>query len=91
MNIQHNEHEKKFFIPLEEEEVVLNYSLEGNVIDFHHTFVPLSARGKGLAEKIVKAGFEYARANKLKVVPSCPYISGTFLSRYPEYQSLVES
>ena len=89
MNIQHDAVAQKFFITLETEETHLNYRLEENAIDFYHTFVPDSVRGKGIAEKIVKAGFEYAAQKKLKVIPTCPYISGAFLSRHPEYRSLI--
>ncbi len=90
MDVQHDAKSRKFFVMLESEEAVLNYHLQENVIDFYHTFVPESGRGKGIAEKLVKAGFEYAREQKLKVIPTCPYISGTFLNRHPEYQPLVE-
>ncbi len=90
MNIQHDEGAHRFFIPLGAEDAVLDYHLEEGAINFYHTFVPPSARGKGLAEKIVKAGFKYARQKKLKVIPSCPYISGAFLARYPEYKALVK-
>ncbi len=89
MNIQHDTKALKFFVTLGMEEAVLNYNLEGNAVEFYHTFVPSSARGKGIAERMVKAGFEYARTKKLKVIPTCPYISGAFLSLYPEYRSFV--
>ena len=87
--IQHDPEAEKFFITLDGDEAILEYHLDGNVMDFYHTYVPNSVRGKGIAEKIVTAGFEYARAKNLKVMPSCPYISATFLKRYPQYQSLV--
>ena len=90
MNIQHDAVAQKFFITLGTEEAHLNYRLEGNTIDFYHTFVPDSIRGKGIAEKIVKAGFEYAAQQKLKVIPTCPYVSGAFLSRHAEYHSLIK-
>ena len=86
----HDPDARKFFIPLGTEEAALDYKLDGSVIEFHHTFVPDSSRGKGVAEKLVTAGFEYARENALQVIPTCPYVSGTFLERHPEYRSLVQ-
>ncbi len=86
----HDSEARKFFILLGTEEAVLDYKLEGSTIEFYRTFVPDSARGKGIAEKIVKAGFEYAREKKLQVIPTCPYVSETFLNRHPEYRSLVQ-
>ena len=74
---------------VEGQEALLAYSQKGNLLDFHHTFVPESLRGRGLAEKVVKAGFDYAKEKGLKVLPTCPYISGPFLARHKEYRSLV--
>lgn len=91
MTVEHDPKSHKFFVVLGGEEAVLEYELDGSIINFYHTFVPNSARGKGVAEKLVKAGFEYARSNQLKVIPSCPYISQTFLNRYQEYRLLVKT
>ena len=40
-------------------------------------------------EKIVEAGFEYARAWGLKVIPTCPYVSHYFLKKRKEFLALV--
>ena len=90
MNVQHDPKEQKFFITVDDGEAVLNYHLKEGVIEFAHTYVPSAYRGKGYAEAVVKAGFEYARAKKLKVIPSCPYVP-VYLERHPEYQSLTLS
>jgi len=39
----------------------LHYIKQGNVMDIHHTFVPEELRGKGLAEKLAKSAFDYAK------------------------------
>jgi len=69
---------------------VLQYVLRGKVMDMTHTYVPVSHRGQGLADKLTKAGFEYAREHGLTVIPTCPYISETYLHRHKEYLNLVE-
>ena len=87
--IRHDEERHRFVIDLEGEKAHLSYSQKGNILDFYRTFVPEVFRGRGLAEKIVKAGFDYAKEKGLKVLPTCPYISGPFLKRHEEYRTLV--
>ena len=56
--VRHDEKGNRFVIEIEGREALLEYSREGNTLDFHRTFVPEELRGQGLAEKVVKAGFE---------------------------------
>jgi predicted GNAT family acetyltransferase len=53
-----------------------------------HTFVPPELRGRGIAEKLVRAALEHARDEKVRVVPACSYV-GTYIQRHPEFQALV--
>ncbi|MES2697869.1 MAG: GNAT family N-acetyltransferase, partial [Verrucomicrobiota bacterium] len=53
-----------------------------------HTFVPPELRGKGIAEKLVRAALDYARAEKLRVIPACSYVA-MFIERHPEYKPLL--
>ncbi len=62
----------------------------GKALDFFETFVPKTQRGKGLAEIVVDAGFAYAKANQLIVIPSCTYISGKYLKGKPELTPLCK-
>ncbi|RYG04616.1 MAG: N-acetyltransferase, partial [Chitinophagaceae bacterium] len=39
--------------------------------------------GKGLAKELLNTMVAYARANRLKVVPLCPYVHAQF-KRHPE-------
>jgi predicted GNAT family acetyltransferase len=48
-----------------------------------HTFVPPELRGRGIAERLVRAALEYARAERLRVVPACSYVAA-FVERHPE-------
>ena len=66
----------------------LTYKLSGTRIVLVHTGVPRELRGSGLAVELAHAAFEYARANKLSVIPACPFV-GRYLKRHPEYQTLV--
>lgn len=77
-----------FYIQPHEERAVLDYSREGIVMNIQHVYVPPSLRGQGIAESLTREALEYAKLQGYSIIPSCPYVSQTFLRRYPEYQSL---
>ncbi len=89
VEVRHDPANHRFVAELEGYEACLMYRLKGQEIDLYHTYVPEVFRGRGVAEKLCKAGFEHAKANRLTVLPSCSYISGAYLKRHPEYQPLV--
>ena len=91
LNIQHDEARHRFVVALEGFEATLMYRKDGGTLDFYHTYVPEVFRGRGVAEQLCKAGFEYAKANGMTVIPSCSYISGAYLKRHKEYQPLTRS
>lgn len=76
------------------EEAFLSYELlrtpTPGILDLQHTFTPEAMRGKGVAGRLVGAAFAHARANNLKVVPSCTYIP-VWLRRHPGEADLVHS
>ena len=86
--VKHNPANHEFYIETQEGKALLHYELQGDKLNFHHTFVPPELRGKGLAEKIVAAGFQYADQNKLKVIPTCPYVA-RLVMKNPEWKRLV--
>jgi predicted GNAT family acetyltransferase len=89
MNVEHLPEQHRFQIQLPEGSAVLDYRMhEPQVMELTHTFVPSTARGKGLAAMLVQGGLDYARANNFRVIPSCWYAE-KFLSAHPEYQDLL--
>ena len=64
------------------------YELDGDRMIFTHTVVPPELRGRGIAEKLVRAALAEARTAKRKVVPTCSYVA-KFIERHKEYQDLV--
>ncbi|MBI3324750.1 MAG: N-acetyltransferase [Candidatus Omnitrophica bacterium] len=89
LTVTHNEQARRFCVELQGYEACLMYRRQGRDIDLYHTYVPEVFRGRGIAEKLCKAAFEYAKANQLTVVPSCSYISDAYLKRHPEYEPIV--
>lgn len=53
-----------------------------------HTEVPPALEGHGIAAKLVQTAIEFARSNRLRVVPVCPYVA-TYLRKHPEDQDLL--
>ncbi len=90
IEVEHDAANHRFVVKHEGYEACLMYRLNGNQLDLYHTYVPEVFRGKGMAEKLCKAAFEHAKAKNLTVIPSCSYISGPYLKRHPEYESLIQ-
>ncbi|MBC8256023.1 MAG: N-acetyltransferase [Candidatus Marinimicrobia bacterium] len=67
----------------------INYSYEGNDLNLLRVFVPHNHRGKGIADKITKWVLDFAQSNGLKIIPTCPYISHTFLIRNTDYKDII--
>ncbi len=76
-DVQHVPDEQRFVIEQEGGEAVLAYRLFTNdgkaAIDFNSTYVPPEFRGKGLAEKLVRAGLKWAREQNYELHASCWY------------------
>ncbi|TKW04415.1 hypothetical protein SEVIR_7G107850v4 [Setaria viridis] len=71
-------------------EAFLEYRLPSPaVMDMVHTYVPRSKRGQGLAARLCDAAFAHARGRGMRVVPTCSYISDTYLPRNPALEELV--
>ncbi|KZV35108.1 acetyltransferase-like [Dorcoceras hygrometricum] len=84
-----NEKYRKF--ETRDREAYIEYQLigGGKVMELVHTYVPPSKRGLGLAAHLCVAAFSHAEAQSLSVIPTCSYVSDTFLSRNPSWNSVV--
>lgn len=67
----------------------LNYTIEGDLITFDHTFVPDKLRGKGIATNLARVALTEARQRHWKVIPRCSYVAG-FIKQHPEFADLLE-
>jgi uncharacterized protein len=88
INVRHNEPEHRFEVEIDGQVSVADYELQGDQMIFTHTYTPPAQRGRGIAEKLVRAALEHARDKKRKVVPACSYVA-VFIERYPEFKSLL--
>jgi len=87
--VRHDDGGSRFCVTLQGYEACLMYRRSGKELELYHTYVPEVFRGRGIAERLCRAAFEYAKANRLTVTPTCSYISGAYLKRHPEYESLT--
>lgn len=89
VEIHHDTGSQEFTVTLDQDQAELSYAKpQDKVIDFQHTFVPRTFRGKGLANKLIEAGLEYARQQQCQVLASCPVVSA-FIRRHQHYQDLL--
>jgi len=86
--VVHNTAAKRFEIGVDGKVAFSKYLLAGEMIIIEHTEVPVELEGKGIAGRIVRTALDYARAQKLKVMPLCPFTAG-FIHKNPEYHDLV--
>ncbi|OCW96176.1 GNAT family N-acetyltransferase [Alishewanella sp. HH-ZS] len=74
LNIQHDSAGQRFILSEGNASALLDYQLNGQHIDFCHTYVPPEFRGKGLAEKLVRHALSWAKDNGLQIHASCSYV-----------------
>jgi predicted GNAT family acetyltransferase len=61
----------------------LAFKIHGSTLTAIHAEVSEAWNGKGIAAKLVTAMVDYARANKMMIVPLCPYVRTVF-EKHPE-------
>ena len=84
----HEKENDRFIIYSEGKESFIEYRINDDEINLYHTYTDPGLRGKGLAALVVRAAFEYAKENNLKVVPTCSYVQA-FIKRNDEYSELI--
>jgi predicted GNAT family acetyltransferase len=90
MSITLNEELNRFERAIGDDVAVLEFRRSDGVIDLMHTKVPRAHEGNGIGSSLVQHAVEYARAQNLRVVPSCPFV-GAWLKRNPEYADVVRA
>jgi len=89
MEVVNNKKQFQFEIALPDGEYArLEYRwLRGGMV-LMHTFVPPSARTKGIGAQLVKYVLDYAREQGLKIIVYCPFVA-KYMKLHPEYDDLV--
>jgi uncharacterized protein len=93
MKINHDQTETKgsFYVgekntPLAE----MTYSKAGSdTIIIDHTQVSDELKGQGAGKQLVTAAVDYARQNKIKIIPLCPFAKSVF-EKVKEFQDVLK-
>ena len=90
VTVRHDRDERRFVAVIdgEDTDAVLRYRMaDTGTVDYFSTFTPPSLRGRGLARVVVTEALEYALANDLRVIPTCPYVA-KIVDAEPKYRAL---
>lgn len=90
VTVTDNPDRHRFEVSLEGHTAFAEYHLKPGQIVLPHTVVPSEFEGKGVASALARHAFGYARANGLKVVPTCPFMSG-WVKKHPEEHDIVDA
>jgi hypothetical protein len=71
-------------------EAELAYEARDGVLDLQHTLVPHASRGAGVAAALVRAAVDHARAEGVRLVPTCPYVAA-WLARHGDARDVFDA
>jgi uncharacterized protein len=85
IQLQLNDHGRgTFFIEEQGKRIAfMEIAIANQALTVFHTEVDEKLSGQGIAGKLLEHMVNYARENKLKVIPLCPYVSAQF-RRHPD-------
>ncbi len=88
VEITHNESARRFEAFVDGELARCDYRRVGDILQIHHTEVPVALEGRGIAAQLVDATLAYAKSAGLHVAPYCSYVR-SYMRRHPETQALL--
>jgi predicted GNAT family acetyltransferase len=87
--VRNNTELHRFELDVDGHVAVAYYRLSPGVITFTHTEVPNELSGRGIGSALARGALEIVRAQGLKVVAQCPFISA-FMGKHPEFNDLLQ-
>jgi uncharacterized protein len=66
----------------------MTYTVAGSRVIIDHTQVDDSLRGKGVGAQLVQAAVQFARTERVRLMPLCPYAKSVF-DKTPEYGDVL--
>jgi Predicted acetyltransferase len=89
MEIQHDSENHKFYANVEGGEAHLLYRHgENDALDLYATEVPAQARGKNIADSLVREAIKQAKEDDVQIVDTCPYVKSWF-AKHPEESAIL--
>lgn len=87
-DVVHNQAAQQFELKAGSEVGLLQYRIRDGRMIVYHTEVPQHLERQGLAARMTHAALQFAREQKLRVEPRCPY-TASFFRKHPEYGDLL--
>ena len=88
MPVKHDAARNRFETEHDEPGYLAYEMRDDGTLDLQHTIVPAHLEGQGLASQLVKSALEHARANGVRVIPSCSYVRA-WLARHDGYDDVL--
>jgi predicted GNAT family acetyltransferase len=88
VQVTHNEAARRFEATVDGRLARCDYRRVGNILQIHHTEVPVELEGRGIAAQLVAPTLAWARAQGLAVAPYCSYVR-SYMKRHPETSDLL--
>jgi uncharacterized protein len=89
MTVEHDAAHHRFVVHLPDGDAELDYEMpDRNTINLRHTEVPESERGHGVADLLAREALTYARAQGLRVIPTCRFVR-RWLDRHPAERDII--
>lgn len=88
MPVRDNAQRHRFELDAEGHVAFSDYQRDAGTLTVMHTEVPTELNGKGIGSALVRGLLDIARAEKLKIVPRCPFVAG-YIAKHPEYADLL--
>jgi predicted GNAT family acetyltransferase len=90
MEVQHQANRQRFVAQTPSGPAYVAYERpDDGTIELHRTIVPEEERGRGVGGRVVGAAIAYAREQRLRVVPTCPFVQA-WLDEHPDERDVVE-
>lgn len=87
----HDETGHQFIAEVDGHQATLAYSpVNDTTLDFQSTYVPHVLRGRNVGTQLVRYALDWARGEKVRVIPSCWFV-GSVVERHPEYRDLLRN
>jgi predicted GNAT family acetyltransferase len=89
MDVVHDPDHSRFVVSVDGNTAEIQYARVGDdVLDLRHTEVPPELQHRGVGDALAIGAFDYARANGLRLVLTCPFLRRWILS-HPEQRDIV--
>jgi len=89
LEVINNIRQRQFEIHINDSIARVPYNFRDDMIALFHTEVPDEYSGQGIATKLAEFALNYAKENKLKILPYCPFIA-KYIKEHPEWQQYVK-